>query len=528
MKKITFFILCILFSDISFSQTPSGDMLVKVYNINGTPGSGSVNNPLMGNILYSISEDRMYHYNGSSWVSIDDQMLSLSNNTLSISGGNSVVLPSLSDGDAWGVNGEDVSGSIGRTGNVGIGTTSPTQKLHVAEGARITSMAGGSTSDNVVVVGGSGNLKKVTQASLGDGTGTDDQKITNLQLSTANVLSFNLEADGTHTVNLSGLKDGDAWGVNGEDGSSDIKRKGKVGIGTTNSPIGALDITYPSESEIETPSVIGPFSTFSASSSIGTAWRAFDYTSTEFWQSTGTTNQWLRVDIGQGNTAAISSIRLNLSSTTSLSSWSLQGSNDGSNWSTISTFGYTAPFLSTHNVNSTTQYRYFRLFFNGLGAGASNLSVVGIALYEKKIRRVMVSDDTKLIINDIENESGEYNQNDIQTALEVNGNILLKGGDLVTSPHGRVGIGTANPGAKLHVIGNIFATAVNTPDYVFEQYYEGESMLNEEYKFFKLEEVEKFIKKHKHLPGIPSAKDIKEQGGIFVNQATEQNRTLKK
>jgi hypothetical protein len=34
-------------------------------------------------------------------------------------------------GDAWGVTGEDQTSTIGRTGNVGIGTTSPTQKLSV-------------------------------------------------------------------------------------------------------------------------------------------------------------------------------------------------------------------------------------------------------------------------------------------------------------------------------------------------------------------------------------------------------------
>jgi hypothetical protein len=36
------------------------------------------------------------------------------------------------DGDAWGVTGEDQASAIGRTGNVGIGTTAPTAKLEVA------------------------------------------------------------------------------------------------------------------------------------------------------------------------------------------------------------------------------------------------------------------------------------------------------------------------------------------------------------------------------------------------------------
>jgi len=38
-----------------------------------------------------------------------------------------------------------------------------------------------------------------------------------------------------------------------------------------------------------------------------------------------------------------------------------------------------------------------------------------------------------------------------------------------------------------------------------------------------LKETKDFIKKHKHLPGIPSAKDIQKQGGIIINQAVDAN-----
>jgi len=73
---------------------------------------------------------------------------------------------------------------------------------------------------------------------------------------------------------------------------------------------------------------------------------------------------------------------------------------------------------------------------------------------------------------------------------------------------GSVGIGTINPQAKLAVNGNILATEVkvkndiSVPDYVFEP----------DYELPPLDEIEAYVKAHKHLPEIPSAADIKRDG----------------
>ena len=88
---------------------------------------------------------------------------------------------------------------------------------------------------------------------------------------------------------------------------------------------------------------------------------------------------------------------------------------------------------------------------------------------------------------------------------------------------GNVGIGTTSPTQKLHVEGNVLASSYSTPDYVFEKYYDGKSKLNPSYEFMEIESVEEFVRKNKHLPGVPSAKEIKKQGGIIVNKATEIN-----
>jgi hypothetical protein len=76
----------------------------------------------------------------------------------------------------------------------------------------------------------------------------------------------------------------------------------------------------------------------------------------------------------------------------------------------------------------------------------------------------------------------------------------------IASATGNVGIGTDNPTYKLSVLGNIRSTEVvvetGWADYVFDKNYHLKS----------LDEVEKFIDQNKHLPGIPSAAEIKKNG----------------
>jgi hypothetical protein len=74
---------------------------------------------------------------------------------------------------------------------------------------------------------------------------------------------------------------------------------------------------------------------------------------------------------------------------------------------------------------------------------------------------------------------------------------------------GNVGIGTTSPDAKLSVKGQIHAQEVKVdlngsvaPDYVFDK----------DYKLPSLEEIQPYIKANKHLPEVPSAKDMEENG----------------
>ena len=88
---------------------------------------------------------------------------------------------------------------------------------------------------------------------------------------------------------------------------------------------------------------------------------------------------------------------------------------------------------------------------------------------------------------------------------------------------GLTGISVSRPSHKLQVNGNILASGSVTPDYVFEKEYEGKSDRKPDYILLSLEEIERFVKQHHHLPNVPSAREVSNRGGVIVNQAIEQN-----
>lgn len=88
-------------------------------------------------------------------------------------------------------------------------------------------------------------------------------------------------------------------------------------------------------------------------------------------------------------------------------------------------------------------------------------------------------------------------------------------GDLYVKSNGNVGIGTNTPQSKLAVNGEIYCkrikvTTAGWPDYVFDP----------NYKLRPLNELDKFIQQHHHLPEVPSAKEVAEKGlELGANQA---------
>ena len=95
-----------------------------------------------------------------------------------------------------------------------------------------------------------------------------------------------------------------------------------------------------------------------------------------------------------------------------------------------------------------------------------------------------------------------YSNDDVAIGYNSTSNLYLVNGG------GNVGIGTTTPDAKLAVKGNIHAEEVKVdlsvpgPDYVFEENYHLKS----------LAALMQYIQQHKHLPNIPSAKDMEANG----------------
>ncbi|KKN84678.1 hypothetical protein LCGC14_0286450 [marine sediment metagenome] len=120
--------------------------------------------------------------------------------------------------------------------------------------------------------------------------------------------------------------------------------------------------------------------------------------------------------------------------------------------------------------------------------------------------------------------SGMWLPAESELAFSTDGNEAMR-----INATGNVGIGIA-PTTKLHVDGDIraegeiFATAFNTvPDYVFQKYFLGNSILNPDYEFNDLVKIEAFIKENNHLPGIQSAQAVKEQGFWNVSESSRVN-----
>ena len=105
--------------------------------------------------------------------------------------------------------------------------------------------------------------------------------------------------------------------------------------------------------------------------------------------------------------------------------------------------------------------------------------------------------------------TGWTSTNSDYTELRVPG-VASNNAFLRVQANGNVGIGTDNPGSyKLAVEGGIAARSVKVTSTAFADY-----VFEPTYKLRPISNLENYINDNKHLPGMPSAKEVAKEGGF--------------
>ena len=167
--------------------------------------------------------------------------------------------------------------------------------------------------------------------------------------------------------------------------------------------------------------------------------------------------------------------------------------------------------------------------------GANNLMNISLGALNTNANSSTVSLEPMILLNRWTGSGNQYVTNGIET-LRISSGTNNYGLAFTRTPlhtendysttsvsmyiqnnDGYIGIGTTSPTELLTVNGKILCEEVEViqdvaPDYVFQKYYTGISLLKPEYKMPTLEEIEAFTKENHHLPEVPSAAEIKEDG----------------
>ena len=171
--------------------------------------------------------------------------------------------------------------------------------------------------------------------------------------------------------------------------------------------------------------------------------------------------------------------------------------------------GYVTPGSDHHNFtidcNTESANPRFRIRAINTGGGVGHNLPVDIKVRSINFNSAWTAlnvTGTDLTVNKVLPMTNDWSLYVGNTFLAEGAHIAIK-----ATENGNVGIGTTTPNAKLAVNGNIRAKEVkventNWPDFVFAN----------SYVLPTLKETEAHIKEKGHLPGIPSAADVKTNG----------------
>lgn len=241
----------------------------------------------------------------------------------------------------------------------------------------------------------------------------------------------------------------------------------------------------------------------------------------------------------------------NLGSTASaISSFAFGNGGVEANGSHSFAFGYNSKTSST-SAYSLAFGNTAQTFFNhsiaiGVGTEAPTRSSIALGRYNKYTSKNITGSNTNNTIGDPIFQVGQGSDNGTRANIitgyyGMNTDGSFRNGWVV------IGANPSNAESKrlgtelLTVYGGITSTSsinaggsvnqnVSTyPDYVFQNYYTGESILNNNYNFIDLYQTEKFIKENNHLPGVTPISELnKTATGYSINVGLTATQALEK